>query len=137
MTQKQLQLVMLINNYTQITGEAPTYSEIKKSIGVTSNQTVSDHLDALERSGLIKRRDGKKRGIMLTIAGQRLVSAEQVSAVNLPISLNTPSMLSNSATSALPVVQSIYLPQVASLNGDANYVINHWNYKSSGDHPSR
>lgn len=133
MTQKQLQLVKLINNYKSTTGEAPTYSEMKKAIGVTSNQTVSDHLDALERSGLIKRSDGKKRGIVLTKRGEDAAKESRVDSK--PHLLDTARWPAIGGASSAPVVNNATGQSVVTLTttfyGGKNVTYN-WDNQSSG-----
>lgn len=51
-------------------GKAPTFSEMKEHMGVTSNQTIGDWLAILERDGYISRNKGKLRGISITEMGK-------------------------------------------------------------------
>lgn len=136
MTQKQLQLMKLIDNYVQTTGEAPTYSEMKRAIGVTSNQTVSDHLDALERSGLIKRLEGQKRGIIVTGQGKKLLVETGITMSPLP-SLDALYSPAVGSTSSLPVVNNgSGQPKVTLTTpnyGGINYVPYNRDYQSSGN----
>lgn len=46
-------------------GTAPTLKQIAQAINVSSLATVHEHLESLERKGLIKRNKGKTRGIDL------------------------------------------------------------------------
>jgi len=52
-------LVSFIKKY----GYSPMLSEITRAVGVSSMATVSEHLDILERKGLIRRTRGDRRSI--------------------------------------------------------------------------
>lgn len=62
---RQAQILDFIKQHIQKTGSAPTLKEIAEAIGVSSLATVHEHLQALERKGLIKRKQGKNRSIEL------------------------------------------------------------------------
>ncbi|MDO8488080.1 MAG: transcriptional repressor LexA, partial [bacterium] len=62
----------------------PTLSEIAQSIGVNSLATVHEHLETMQRKGIIKRSSGTKRAIEITnmeMAGKAVTP----SPVDLPI----------------------------------------------------
>lgn len=142
MTHKQLQLMKLISNYKQTTGEAPTYSEMKKAIGVTSNQTVSDHLDALEKLGFITRDSGKKRGILVTERGQEALAVIDT-RVAKPTYRSIQSQFLATGTSSIlkPVLTPVRLRSVALISnqsyGGINNVTNNWNHQSTGNRSIR
>ena len=56
---RQRQIYDFIGQYIQKNGFAPTLREIADAIGVTSLATVHEHLQALEKKGVIK---GIKKG---------------------------------------------------------------------------
>lgn len=60
---RQGQILDFIKQNIQSTGFAPTLKQIASAIGVSSLATVHEHLVSLEKKGLIKRRQGKKRSI--------------------------------------------------------------------------
>jgi len=62
---KQKQILDFIGQMIQSTGSAPTLKQIAEAIGVSSLATVHEHLQTLERKGLIKRKTGKSRSIEL------------------------------------------------------------------------
>lgn len=64
---RQRQILDFLKQYIQTNRFAPTLSQIAESIGVSSLATVHEHLAALERKGLIKRREGTIRSIELLI----------------------------------------------------------------------
>lgn len=63
---RQRQILDFIKLYINTNGFAPTLKQIAKAIGVSSLATVHEHLETLEKKGLIKRKDGSIRGIKLT-----------------------------------------------------------------------
>lgn len=60
---RQRQIVEFIGQYIQKNGYSPTLQEIADAIGVSSLATVHEHLQALERKGVIKKYEGAVRGI--------------------------------------------------------------------------
>jgi repressor LexA len=62
---RQRQILNFLNDYIAKFDHAPTLVEIAKRLGVKSLATVHEHLQALERKGLIKKTSGLVRGIEL------------------------------------------------------------------------
>lgn len=62
---RQRQILDFLNNYISERGHAPTLVEIAKKLGVRSLATVHEHLQTLEKKGLIKRAAGLVRSIEL------------------------------------------------------------------------
>lgn len=62
---RQRQILDFLNNYIAKHGHAPTLVEIAKKLGVRSLATVHEHLQALEKKGLIKKTSGLIRSIEL------------------------------------------------------------------------
>lgn len=62
---RQKQILDFINQYISKFGYAPTLSEIAKKLKVKSLATVHEHLQSLEKKGLIKRSSGFVRSIEL------------------------------------------------------------------------
>lgn len=62
---RQKQILEFLNNYIDEHGSAPTLSEIAKHLGVSSLATVHEHLETLEKKGLIKKSGGLVRSIEL------------------------------------------------------------------------
>ncbi len=44
---------------------APTFAELRAKLGISSNQTLLDRLDALVRKGFLTKTEGKHRSILL------------------------------------------------------------------------
>ncbi len=61
-TERQLKVLDFIRSHAAANGYPPTLREIGKHMGIRSTNGVNDHLRALERKGLIRRRDGLSRG---------------------------------------------------------------------------
>lgn len=66
---RQKQILDFISGYIEKYGHSPTLVEIAKKLGVRSLATVHEHLQTLERKGLIKRLSGVVRGIELIDRG--------------------------------------------------------------------
>ena len=60
---RQKEILDYISQYIQINGTSPTLSEISDAMGLSSLATVHEHLQTLEKKGVIKRFDGSVRGI--------------------------------------------------------------------------
>ncbi|OGV95841.1 repressor LexA [Microgenomates group bacterium RBG_16_45_19] len=63
---RQRQIVEFITQYIQKNGYSPTLQEIADAIGVSSLATVHEHLQALDRKGVIKKYEGSVRGLEIT-----------------------------------------------------------------------
>lgn len=63
---KQKQIVEYISQYIQINNYSPTLREIADAMGLSSLATVHEHLQTLERKGVIRRFEGAVRGIEIT-----------------------------------------------------------------------
>lgn len=62
---RQRQVADFLAQYIQQHGYSPTLREIAEAINVTSLATVHEHLEALEKKGVIKRFEGVVRGVEL------------------------------------------------------------------------
>lgn len=83
LTEKQEQVLELLRGYQLEHGASPTIRELKEMLGVSSDNSVLKHLDALEQKGFISRRDEGPRSIqMLESVRQRL---EQPTDFRLPV----------------------------------------------------
>lgn len=79
---RQQQIIDFLSQYIQSKGSAPTLKEIAQAIGVSSLATVHEHLETLERKGLIKRRNGNGRTIELSL---RDVTSAHTSGIDVPV----------------------------------------------------
>jgi len=66
LTQRQQQILELIQDVIDATGMPPTRVEIARKPGFKSANTAEDHLRALARKGMIQLLPGAARGIRLT-----------------------------------------------------------------------
>ncbi len=81
---RQRQILDFIAQYIQQYGYSPTLQEIAKALNVSSLATVHEHLETMERKGVIRRFDGAVRGI--EILDKQAAERTQVpSAVDLPV----------------------------------------------------
>lgn len=78
---RQKQILEFLEGYITKYGHAPTLVEIAKKLGVRSLATVHEHLQTLEKKGLIKRFGGISRGI--EIIDQKI--GQIVKGVELPL----------------------------------------------------
>lgn len=77
---RQRQIVEFISQFIQKNGYSPTLSEIAEAIGVSSLATIHEHLQALEKKGVIRKFDGAIRGIELVDK-----TSMETSSIELPI----------------------------------------------------
>lgn len=73
-TARQREVFDTIVSYIRVLGYPPTLREIGLALGIRSTNGVDEHLNAIERKGLIARITGKSRGITLTVAGRALAA---------------------------------------------------------------
>ncbi len=69
LTTRQQQVYRFIKDYTGANGSSPTLREISAHIGTAGTAgtaTAISHVEALEKKGYIRRREGSSRGIVLT-----------------------------------------------------------------------
>ncbi len=78
---KQKLILDFISQYIQMNGYSPTLQEIADSMNLSSLATVHEHLQALERKGIIRKFEGAVRGIEIVDSS---VNAN-LNAVELPL----------------------------------------------------
>lgn len=71
MTDRQRVVLRFVHAHTVTHGNPPTLREIGAELGIRSTNGVNDHIRALERRGLIVRRDMITRSIRITVEGLR------------------------------------------------------------------
>ncbi len=62
---RQRQILDYISQYIQMNGTSPTLQEIADAMNLSSLATVHEHLQALQKKGMIERFEGSVRGIKL------------------------------------------------------------------------
>ena len=89
LTQRQAEILKLIQSFVEDTGFPPTRSDIARALNFKSTNAAEDHLRALERKGHMKIARGTSRGIQLlknsglpvvgrVAAGQPILSEEHI-----------------------------------------------------------
>jgi repressor LexA len=66
LTQRQKQVLDFISQFIEANGAPPTLREISGHIGTRGTVTTLHHLQAIEKKGYLRRREGSSRGIVLT-----------------------------------------------------------------------
>lgn len=67
---RQLQVLTAIDRSVRLRGYPPTIRELGDELGIASTNGVNDHLEALERKGLIERAPMRNRAMRITTAGR-------------------------------------------------------------------
>lgn len=80
LTERQQDTYDFICNYIEQYGRSPLLSEVAKGIGLSSQGSVHNYIQALVNEGLITRSVGRSRGLHLTAQGQ-----EETESVVLPV----------------------------------------------------
>lgn len=78
---KQKKIFEYIKQYIQANGYAPTIRDIARAMDVKSLATVHEHLQTMEKKGLIKREGGVRRGIDIIYQLDNIKSSD----VDLPL----------------------------------------------------
>ncbi|MEW5977562.1 MAG: transcriptional repressor LexA [Acidobacteriota bacterium] len=65
LTKRQHQVLEFLDGFIREQGYCPSFSEIGKSLGLTSSATVHKHINTLERKGFIRRGPNQSRSIEL------------------------------------------------------------------------
>ncbi len=74
LTSKQKKVLESIYDAIQSSGFPPTLADLKEELGVSSNQSVLNFLEILERKECIKREDGQARGIKILPLGYKEIN---------------------------------------------------------------
>jgi repressor LexA len=83
LTERQAKILDYIRYVTRVRSYPPSVREIGEAVGLSSSSTVHNHLNQLERRGLIKRDPSKSRTVQLVQdAG---VDAQRRNAISVPV----------------------------------------------------
>ena len=83
LSDRQTKILDYIRYVTKVRNYPPSVREIGEAVGLSSSSTVHNHLNQLERRGLIKRDPSKSRTVQLVSDIE--VSEERRNAVAVPI----------------------------------------------------
>ena len=83
LTERQSRILEYIRHVTKVRNYPPSVREIGEAVGLSSSSTVHNHLNQLERRGLIKRDPSKSRTVQLV----QDADADQMrrSAISVPV----------------------------------------------------
>lgn len=76
LTPKQKKVLELIYESLESSGFPPTIADLKKELGVSSNQSVLNFLEVLEKKECIEREEGQARGIRILPFGYKEIRKE-------------------------------------------------------------
>ncbi|MCL5093949.1 MAG: transcriptional repressor LexA [Patescibacteria group bacterium] len=75
-TKRQKEVLLAIYSSLKTAGFPPSLNDLKEKLNVSSNQTVLDLLNALEKKKLIRREGGSARGIVILPLGYEAIGKE-------------------------------------------------------------
>jgi repressor LexA len=83
LTERQTRILDYIRYVTKVRNYPPSVREIGEAVGLSSSSTVHNHLNQLERRGLIKRDPSKSRTVQLT--SDMDLDQQRRNAISVPI----------------------------------------------------
>jgi len=83
LTERQTRILDYIRYVTRVRNYPPSVREIGEAVGLSSSSTVHNHLNQLERRGLIKRDPSKSRTVQLVSDIE--IDQERRNAISVPI----------------------------------------------------
>jgi repressor LexA len=121
LTDRQQQILDLVQSAIERTGAPPTRAEIAAELGFRSANAAEEHLQALARKGVIELVGGTSRGIRLKSDTLRALNAARLSQFGKQFSLPLPSL----AQLTLPLVGRVAAgsPILAQEHIDQQYVV--------------
>ncbi|MEI8343999.1 MAG: transcriptional repressor LexA [Candidatus Moraniibacteriota bacterium] len=76
LTSKQKSVLELIYSSLESSGFPPTLADLREELGLASNQSVLNFLEALEKKECIKREEGQARGILILPLGYKEIGKD-------------------------------------------------------------
>ena len=121
LTDRQQQILDLVQSAIERTGAPPTRAEIAAELGFRSANAAEEHLQALARKGVIELVGGTSRGIRLQSDTLRALNAARFSQVGKQYTLPLPSL----AQLNLPLVGRVAAgaPMLAQEHIDQHYLM--------------
>src|SRR5712692_2659537 len=83
LTERQIKILDYIRSVTRARSYPPSVREIGENVGLSSSSTVHNHLNQLERRGLIRRDPSKSRTVQLVQDAE--VDNQRRNAVSVPV----------------------------------------------------
>src|SRR5205807_7701523 len=83
LTERQTRILNYISDVSKSRNYPPSVREIGEAVGLSSSSTVHNHLNQLERRGLIKRDPSKSRTVQLVQDAE--LDQKRRSAVSIPV----------------------------------------------------
>jgi len=83
LSERQTRILDYIRYVTKVRNYPPSVREIGEAVGLSSSSTVHNHLNQLERRGLIKRDPSKSRTVQLVADAE--IAEQRRNAVSVPI----------------------------------------------------
>lgn len=78
LTKKQKKVLELIYNFLENSGFPPSLVDLKEELGVSSNQSVLNFLEILEKKQCIKREEGQARSIRILPLGLKILGKDRL-----------------------------------------------------------
>lgn len=78
LTAKQKRVLELIYSSIKSVGFPPTLADLKEGLRVSSNQTILNYLESLDKKGYIKREEGQARSIKILPLGFNAIGEDQL-----------------------------------------------------------
>ena len=121
LTERQQQVLDLVQSTIERTGSPPTRAEIAAELGFRSANAAEEHLQALARKGVIELVSGTSRGIRLQSDTLKALNLARLSQFGKQFSLPLPSL----AQLSLPLVGRVAAgaPILAQEHIDQTYVV--------------
>jgi len=121
LTERQQQILDLVQSAIERTGAPPTRAEIAAELGFRSANAAEEHLQALARKGVIELVGGTSRGIRLKSDTLRALNEARFSQIGKQFSLPLPSL----AQLTLPLVGRVAAgsPILAQEHIDQSFVV--------------
>lgn len=76
-TERQKELLEIIYDFIKSTGYPPTFEDMRENLGVSSNQSIADLLEKLEKAGSIKKDKGARTLSVLPL-GYKILGKPQL-----------------------------------------------------------
>lgn len=113
LTKRQKELLVSIYQYIKDTGFPPTFEEMRRNLGVSSNQSILDLLQKLEKQGFVKREESTARGLAVLPLGYTVLDKSPLAPFFGVTSAGTPIEAVEITGEWRPISQ-----EVAELKGD-------------------